>query len=242
MYGWRARVGLIIPSLNVTIEPEFAWMAPEGVSFHTTRVLLERGTPDQLERMAGEAEGAARLLATAGVDLIVYACTSGSLIKGLGWDLEIIRSIESATGIPAFTTSTAVIEAFKFMEVSGVSVGTPYIDEVNRIEKEFFEAHGIKVPYIEGLGYTKGEQLHAEPPETAYRLGKKVNRPEADSVFLSCTDFKTIEIIAPLERDLGKPVMSSNTVTMWAVLRRLGIRDEIGDYGELLRRVPCHGT
>lgn len=235
MYGWRAKVGLIIPSLNITMEPEFSWMAPDGVSFHATRVLLERGTPEQLEKMAGEAEGAARLLATAGVDLIVYGCTSGSLIKGLGWDRQIIQTIESATGIPAFTTSTAVIEAFQFMEVSRVSVGTPYIDEVNRIEREFFEGHGVKVVHIEGLGYTRGEELHAEPPETAYRLGKKVDRPEADCVFLSCTDFKTIEIIGTLERDLKKPVMSSNTVTMWAVLKRLGIRDEIGDYGKLLR-------
>lgn len=237
MYGWRARIGLIIPSLNVTMEPEFNAMAPAGVSIHATRLLLERGTAEQLEKMAGDTEKAALLLKTADVDIIVYGCTSGSLIRGTGWDREIIAAIENVAGIPATTTSTAVIEAFHELGVKSVAVGTPYITEVNEREKKFFEDHGVRVVHIEGLNYTRGEELHREPSATAYLLGKRVNRPDADCVFISCTDFKTLEVIGLLERDLRKPVVSSNTATMWSALQKLGLRDALEGYGEIMRRL-----
>ncbi|MEW5921375.1 MAG: maleate cis-trans isomerase [Bacillota bacterium] len=237
MYGWRKRIGLIIPSLNVTIEPEFNRLLAPGLSVHVTRTLLEEGSPENLGKMADDCVAAAKLLATAHVDIIVYACTSGSLIKGVGWDREIIRNIEAETGIIATTTSTAVIEAFQELGVKKVAVATPYIDEVNRIEKEFFEGHGVDVVNIEGLGFTKGEQLHAIPIGTAYSFGKKVDRPEADCVFISCTDFRAIEEIDSLEQDLGKPVMCSNTATFWSTLKETGVRHVYRQYGEILRRL-----
>ena len=237
MYGWRGKIGLIIPSLNCTMEAELNKMVPQGVAVFATRLLLERGLPDELERMAADTDKAAHLLETADVAGILYGCTSGSLIKGVGWDLEIIRRIEEKTGIPTTTTSTAVIGAFKELKVSSAAVATPYVDSVNRIEKDFFEAHGVNVVNIEGLGYTKGEELHKESPESAYAFAKKVDRKEADCLFISCTDFAAVEAINFLERDLGKPVMSSNTVSLWAMLKKMGIKERIDGYGEILRRL-----
>jgi maleate isomerase len=237
MYGWRGKIGIIIPSLNCTMEPELNKMVPNGVAVFATRLLLEKGIPDQLERMAADTEKAADLLKTADVTGILYGCTSGSLIKGVGWDLEIIRRIEERTGIRTTTTSTAVIEAFKELNVKCAAVATPYIDSVNQIEKDFFEAHGVKVVNIEGLGYTTGGELHKESSETAYIFAKKADRKEADCLFISCTDFAAIEALDILERDLGKPVMSSNTVSLWAILKKMGIKERIDGYGEILRRL-----
>ncbi len=237
MYGWRAKIGIIIPSLNNTMEPELNRMAPRGVAVYCTRLLLEKGLPENLEKLAHDTEKAADLLKTADVTGILYGCTSGSLIKGVGWDQEIIRRIESRTGIPATTTSTAVIEAFKELRVKSVAVATPYVDEVNRIEKDFFEAHGVKVVNIQGLGYTTGAELHKESPETAYLFARKVDRKEADCLFISCTDFAAIEVLNVLEQDLGKPAMSSNTVSLWAILKKLGIKERIDSYGEILRHL-----
>mgnify|MGYP005844769317 CR=1 FL=1 len=237
MYGWRARIGLIIPSLNVTIEPELNAMAPEGVSIHVTRLLLEKGTADELHKMASDVEKAGTLLSTATVDIIVYACTTGSLLGGKGWEMDIIKRIEHKTDTQAMTTAGAVIEALKELNITRVAVATPYIDELNNREKRFIEEHGIGVVRIEGLGFTKGEELHNLSPEVAYSLGRKVDRDEAQAVFLSSTDLKTIGIIEALEKDIGKPVVSSNTATLWAALRRLEIKEPIEGYGELLRRV-----
>lgn len=237
MYGWRGKVGIIIPSLNNTMEPEFNKMAPRGVAVYATRLLLERGLPDDLGKMATDTEKAADLLKTADVTGIVYGCTSGSLIKGVGWDLEIIRRIEERTGVLTTTTSTAVVEALKELKVKSVAVATPYIEEVNKLEKDFIEAHGVKVVNIQGLGYTKGEELHKESPETAYIFAKKVSRPEADCLFISCTDFASIEILNLLEQDLGKPAFSSNTASLWAILKKMSIKERIDEYGEILRRL-----
>ncbi len=232
MYGTRARIGLIIPSPNTVIEPEFNAMKPEGVSVHSTRLLLTSGTEEGLSRMAGGTEKAAQLLSTAMVDIIAYACTTGSLVKNLGWDQVLIRRIEETTNIPAMTTSTAVIRAFKELGVSKIAVASPYSQELNRLEKDFFEANGIKVVNMVGLDL-HGEKLGSAPPEMTYKLACEVNVPEAQAVFISCTGFKSITIIEQLEEELHKYVFSSNTATIWDVLKRLKIDHPIKGYGTL---------
>lgn len=235
MYGTRARIGLIIPSLNTVMEPEFNAMKPEGVSIHATRLLYKLGSGTEgWEAMATSGiEEAAELLATAGVSIIAYGCTLGSLIKGVGWDQELIARIEKATGIPATTTSTAVIEAFKELGVGKVAVASPYNEEQNQLETDFFRAHGIKVVSMKGLDI-HSEVFYAEPPETVYNLAHEVDTPEADAVFITCTNFKSITLIEKLEAELQKYVLSSNTATMWHVLKKLNIRDAIEGYGKLL--------
>jgi maleate isomerase len=237
MYGWRGKIGLIIPSLNNTMEPEFNQMVPNGVAVYATRVFFDEGVPEQMTKMAVEVEKAADLLKTADMTGIVYGCTTGSLINGIGSDLKIISKIKKISSVPATTAATAVIEAFKELKVKTVAVATPYIDDVNRVEKKFFEAHGIRVINIQGLNYTSGKELHRESPETAYIFAKQADHPKADCIFISCTDFATIRVLNLLEQDLGKPVISSNTASLWAILRKMGIKDQIEEYGEILRHL-----
>ena len=115
-----------------------------------------------------------------------------------------------------------------------VAVATPYIDEVNEKEREFLEANGFQVVNIKGLQIEENLEIGRQPPEVAYRLAKDVDRPEAEAVFISCTNFRTIEVIAALEADLGKPVLSSNTATLWASLKSLRIREKLLGLGSLL--------
>ena len=233
MYGWRAKTGVILPSLNVTMEPELYKMAPEGVSFHFTRMILTEGTKEGLELMHKDVEPCARLLMTAEVDLILFGCTSGSLIGGAGWDTKIIGQIEGISGIKAITTSTAVVEALKTLNARNVTIGTPYIDQVNQLEKQFLEDSGFTVTDIVGLGYTTGAQLHKENAESAYRFVKGLKLEGADCVFLSCTDFHSLDTIKYLEKDIGLPVVTSNSASMWAVLKHLGINAHLEQYGKI---------
>ncbi|RLG43045.1 MAG: hypothetical protein DRN78_02500 [Thermoproteota archaeon] len=120
------------------------------------------------------------------------------------------------------------------LSVEKVAVATPYIDEVNEKEREFLEANGFQVVNIKGLQIEENLEIGRQPPEVAYRLAKDVDRPEAEAVFISCTNFRTIEVIAALEADLGKPVLSSNTATLWASLKSLRIREKLLGLGSLL--------
>jgi maleate isomerase len=217
-YSNTYRIGLIVPSLNVTIEPEFNAYAPPDVSVHATRLLLPKGDKEHLAQMAADTEPACDLLSTAKVSVIAYACTTGSLINGIEWENNLAKRMESRVRVPAVTTASAVISALKILGLSKVAVGTPYIDEVNAAEKKFLEESDIAVTQIRGLGYVDGEALHREPPETALKLAQSVDSNEAEGIFLSCTDLKTFTMIEKIEKSLGKPVVSSNSATLWKCL------------------------
>ncbi|BEP17860.1 aspartate/glutamate racemase family protein [Pyrofollis japonicus] len=235
MYGWRARIGLIVPSSNTTMEPEMWRLVPSGVSIHTARVKLEKVTVEELLAMEKEASYAARLLATADVDLIVYGCTTGSLVGGPGYDEKITKSLEEASGKPAIATATAVVEALRFLDAKRVALATPYIDEVNEKEVRFLEHHGFEVVDLKAFRIEKNTDIGKTPPEKVYRLARSLDTSRADAVFISCTNLRTIEVIDPLETDLGLPVISSNTATAWLALRRLGIKEAGFPAGRLLK-------
>ena len=245
MYGWKGRIGLLIPSRNTTMEPEFNRMAPDGVSTHAERMVLKEGSPAALMQMEREVYRAASMITAVNPDVIVVGCTSGTFIKGLGYDQRLIRKVTSLTKAKAITTSTAVIEALKLLKVTKVAVATPYTDEVNEREKKFIEAHGIRVTRIKGLGYSKSVKVYplaSNPvsgiglldPSVAYKLAMDVDAQDADGIFISCTNFRTVEIIEALEKNAGKPVVTSNQATMAMALRTMGIKEKIIGFGSIL--------
>lgn len=234
MYGWRGRIGLIIPSSNTTMEPEFWRMAPEGVSIHAARMRLSTVTVDELVEMEEDAVRAAQLLATAHVDILVYGCTTGSLVKGPGHDRKIAEKLARATGVKAITTATAVLEALEELGARRIALATPYIEEINRKEVEFLESQGYKVVDLKYLGIRENTEIGKQTPRTAYRLARSLDTGRADVVFISCTNFRSIEVVGLLEKDLGLPVFSSNTATMWLTLREMGLREPLRGYGKLL--------
>jgi len=235
MYGWRSRVGLLVPSSNTTMEPEFYKMAPEGVSVHTARMKLVNVTERDLLEMEKQAVSAAEKLKDAAVDLILYGCTSGSLIKGKDYDVRIAGELERQVGVKSITTSTAVLKALEELDVSKLSVATPYVDDINEKEKRFLEENGFEVAKIEGLGLESNVEIGRRDPWVAYRLARKVYTSGVDAIFISCTNFRTVEVIDPLERDLGVPVVTSNQASMWFALRSLGVKGRYDQYGELMR-------
>jgi len=234
MYGWRGRIGLIIPSSNTTMEPELYRIAPPGVSIHISRIPLKDVTRDSLLEMERHTLKAAMELSDANVDLVLYGCTSGSLIGGPGFDRMISSKISETIKRPAVTTATAVIEALETIGAKRIVVATPYIDEVNEEERRFLESHGIRVMRIMGLGIKNNLDIGRVTPEEVYRFARSLYSEGADALFISCTNLRTIEIIEPLERDLGIPVVTSNQASLWSALRRLGVRDRIHGYGRLL--------
>lgn len=223
MNGWRGRLGLIVPSSNTTNEPEFYRTLPDGVSLHTARMRLEDADADNLTRMADEVERCVELLSTAGVDVIAYGCTTGSLVKGPGYDEEIESRIREAAGVPGVATAAAIKRAFDALGLESLAITTPYIEDLNRREVEFLDAAGYDVHDITGLGIKPNLEIGRQRPETAYREAQRLEHEDADGIFVSCTNYRTFEVIDSLERDLDKPVVTSNQATLWNALRLLGV-------------------
>jgi maleate isomerase len=238
MYGRRGRIGLITLASDSSVLPEYARVMPDGVAVYAAPIVLPRGEVNAAalaEMLEGDQlERAAELLIWTDVDLIVFACTTGSLVHGIGWDREVAARIAGASGRAATTTTTAVLGALRALGATSLAVATPYIEELNAIERQFLEESGFGVASIAGLGCATDAEIGQLEPEDAVSLVERVNTPEADAVFISCTNFHCLPAIASLERQLVKPVVTSNLAGAWAALRQIGVADAIPGYGRLL--------
>ncbi len=238
MYGRRGRIGLITLASDSSVLPEYTRVMPDGVAVYAAPIVLPRGEVNATalaEMLASDQlEHAAALLVWVGVDVIVFACTTGSLVHGVGWDREVAGRIELASGRPATTTTTTVLAALRAVGATSLAVATPYVEELNAIERQFLEASGFAVAGISGLGCATDAEIGRLNPADAISLVERVDTPEADAVFISCTNFHCLPAIASLERQLGKPVVTSNLAGAWAALRQIGIDDAISGYGQLL--------
>jgi len=229
----RRKLGVLVPSSNVTMEYEMPMMAPPGVSFHFSRIPQTEDTEEQLAAMIDYIPEKSELLAHARVDAIAFGCTSGSFVKGIGYDKKVIKAIRDSTGIIASTTTTAVIEALKITGLKRLSVGAPYLDPIMDKLKDFLENNGFEIVKMKGLNMMCGEgDLSLD---VTYNLIREIDHPNADGIFISCTDFKTVELLDILESDFGKKVISSNQATMWKLLRLSGMKTRISGFGSLLR-------
>ena len=230
-----SRIGLLVPSSNTTVEPEFYRALPPGVTLHVARLFLTQIAPEAILSLVQDLETQSRGLASADVDVIVLGATAPSFLKGLGYDRELIARIEAATGKRATTTSTALIAALRHLGVSRVVLGAAYDDKVNAIAQAFLEANGIEVLAAQGLGMVDNLAVGRLGSDSAYELARRIDRPDAEAIVLACTNWKTMDAIERLERELGKPVISTTQASLWAALRMIGRIEGVAGYGRLLR-------
>jgi maleate isomerase len=234
MYNWRGRIGMLLPSTNSVAEPQIQGMLPDGVTFHTTRLKLKGSREADIMGMIAGVEDGAKLLADASPDLIVFHCTAASMFK-TGLDDEIIGRIERATGLPATSTSKAVLDALRTLGARRIALTTPYIQETNAREVAFLESHQITVLSETGMGIAgDGLQMAAVEPGTWYRRVTAQQDSAADAYFISCTAIRSAEVIEPLERDLERPVVTSNQAMVWHTLKTVGVRERRPGYGRLM--------
>ena len=235
-FGWRARLGLVHPSRGWTPDHEWPRMLPRGVSFLITRMPLKATTPEELLKMGEHAVEAAQLLASASVDLICYGCTVETVLQGIEYDKRLTEELQEATGIPAKTMAGGVVEALRELGARKLAIVTPYIEEINKREKVFMESIGFEVVYEKGLGISDTIEIAKVPLADVYKLGREAiaKAPDADILFISCGNLRTIEVLSVLESDTGKPAISSNQALLWAALRAVGVNDPIYGYGSLL--------
>jgi maleate cis-trans isomerase len=232
----KRRIGLILPSVNIRMEPEFYRCAAlKDFNFYSTRVLLDDTTEETLKAMERDLDHAAKMLATVFPEVVVYACTSGSFISGVKGNSHIIETIKEHCHCPVVTASQAMINSMKELGVRTITLVTPYTDDINEKEKEFFENNGIRVTSMNGLQIVEAETLRTQSVESITDLVMRTDVPESEAIFISCTNVEGLYIAEDLEQKLGKPVVSSNIACLWALLKILGCTDAIQGHGVLLR-------
>lgn len=234
----KHRIGLLVPSSNSTQEPELVQMLPESVSLHVARLSLSRIDPDSTVSIVAELEKESRKLGDAAVDIVVLAATAPSTRLGKGYDAQLIRRMEEASGKPATTAATAMLDAFAVLGVRRVALAAAWSETTNKWVAAFLESHGIEVPSQVAMGVVDNTEVGRLHPDTAFEHGRNADCEAADAVFLACGNWWTASIVEPLERAVGKPVLTTNNMTLWHALKKIGVREGVTGFGRLLRDMP----
>lgn len=232
MASWERKLGLIVPSWNTVMEYEVQRMAAGAMSVHAMRIPHTADTEEKLLWLGTQAPEAAKLLAHAKVDVICYGCAAGGFLKGPIEDQALGARIEKETGIPVAVSSAAVAEALRTLGATRVSLASPYAPWLNERLRQYLTAAGFEVMAMQGLDTQNHSAVTTERIEA---LITEVDRPDAQAIFVSCSNFPTLGIIESMERKLGKPIVASNQASMWKMLRLLGDRRALPGAGRLFR-------
>jgi maleate cis-trans isomerase len=217
----RARMGLIIPSVNTYSEPQFNHFAPKGLGIHVARARVAGEWKRPLPEMKEDIAGAAKLLSDAHPDVIVFHCTDTSMTQGPQGEGKILDIVKDATGIDAMATSRLVLDALQTLGMKKVVLLTPY--KSNKAVIDYLTAAGVEVVADVALKL-EASNFGSVTPQDWARLAKENDRPDADGIFLSCTNTRQIEAIADIETMLGKPVVNSNQAVLWGAVKRLAAK------------------
>ncbi len=229
----RAKIGFVLLSSEQTIESDMMRWAPEGVGIHFTRAV----NPDQITaaNLAGMldslAPAAAVLAPNANLDVICYACTSGSVVMG-----EDAVCAALTEGYPSAIPTTLISGVFAALEHIGarkIVVGTPYLDEVNQIEYDYMTERGVEILDLQGLNITNDSDMARVAPSYLRDFAISLDRPDADAIFISCGALRTMDVIEEIEAVVNKPCITSNQAMLWHCLRLAGITDNIDGAGRL---------
>ena len=216
---WQTGVGVIAP-YDFALDRELWRWTPDDVSLHITRLPYVHVpvTVDQAAALsqAEQVDPAVRALLAPEPLALGYACASGSFVHGAAGEDALHRTMLEAGAPHATTTSGALVKALDAMDLGRIAVVTPYVDSVTDRLLAYLGEHGVEVTSSVGLGLLSHiwQVTYAEVSDAVHA----VDHPDAEAVYISCTNVLTYDIIAPLERELGKPVLAANQVTMWALL------------------------
>ncbi|KKD03302.1 decarboxylase [Streptomyces sp. WM6386] len=196
--------------------------------------------PDALRRMGSAERLAAGVeeLRMAGADSVVWACTSGSFVYGWEGAHEQVRGLARTAGLPASSTSFAFVHAARELGARRVAVGATYPDDVAALFAEFLRAGGLEVTGVKGSGIITAAEVGTWGEKEVFALARSADTPDADVILLPDTALHTAAHLLALEKELGKPVLTANQVSVWEGLRLADRRVNAPSLGSLFTREP----
>jgi arylmalonate decarboxylase len=232
----RPLLGLIAPPKDYPVPPEALALYGSQIRFTVYGLGLPTMTPAGYDSVIDKIVPAAVQQGKSGANAISIFGTSLTFYKGAAFNQKLIDDVHKATGLPTTSMSTAIVEGLKAVNGKRIAVATAYNDEVNRRLHTFLEESGFQVLALKGLGL----ESIADPAKVTQAKLQQFSEdvfktaPKADALFVSCGGLRTLEIVAPLERDCRVPVVSSTPHALWAGMRILGLHVKAPAYGRLL--------
>jgi maleate isomerase len=238
--GWRRKFGVVTPSTNTIVEPEFHAMAPRGVTNHTSRFLIPNmalNSDEDFERLVVEIkatlDGAVDGLTPAGVDHIIIGISAESFWDGADGAQVLQERLEARAGCTITLGSAAARGALDTVGAKRLGVVTPYWPVADERVRSYFGECGFEIVALKGLKANSPVNIAEQSEDTLRRALAEVNSPEVDTIIQVGTNLGMARLAGEAERWLGKPVIAINTALYWHALRQNGIHDKIPGWGRL---------
>ncbi len=240
--GWRKKFGVIVPSTNTIVEPDFYRMTVPGVTPHTSRIHIrdqnlssDEAFEQLLQQIRVEIEFAVQRVITAEPDYMVMGMSAETFWDGVEGNRKFAKMISDwAGGLGVATGAAACERALNLFGAKKIGVVTPYQPVGDKNVIRFFNDIGFEVTALKGLRCPTAIAI-ANVSENELRQALIEVNKDADVLVQVGTNLSMVGLADEAERWLGKPVIAINAATWWMSLRDNGIEDKVYGCGRLLR-------
>ena len=239
--GWRGHLGKISPApVPGRFVREFYEAVPEGIDITVASLLVQKVAKKDMDEMMSMVGRTAEVLAEKGVHAIYLGGVPPIVMKHPGYDLEVVEELRKASGLPASTDMTGVMDAFRALGLKRLVMSTPFEGWVNDLIKKYVAPAGFDIVHMGGIPLASGSERKALPAHVEYTFTREVFRQcseEVDGIYIPCPGWGTIHNIARMEQDLGKPVVTWFNAMIWWFLTTTGVKAPIRGFGTLLESI-----
>ncbi len=241
--GWRRKFGVVAPSTNTSVQPEYDDMRPRGVTNHFARITI----PDtavrsdaeflaMMENIRGATESAIDSVMTCSPDYVIMGMSAETFWDGAEGADVLHKRMEQRAGVRVALGSHAVLAALRCYgdDIQRISVITPYMPVGDAMVRKFFTDNDFEIVNLEGLKCASPMLIAHESPARLRQAIRTVDSADVQAVVQVGTNLACAAVAAEAERWLDKPVIAINTATYWYALRQNGINDRLDRFGSLL--------
>lgn len=235
MAHWKVRIGYLSPSV-FEFPSDWSRILPSGFSLVTTGLNVRAHTSEEFDKAIQDLESALSVFVAEEVDVVLVAGITLATQRGYQAERDTILSLSKQMGIPMTSAMSANVEALKHLGGKKILIATAYLEKINQSLKRYFEDGGLEVLGIQGLEVSRPVDQAKLPEDASYHVARKLfeKNPEADAVLVHGR-WRSIDYVETLEREIGRPVISSVAASLWWVLKTLGIKLSLDGYGQILR-------
>ncbi len=234
--GWRKKFGVLLPSSNTIVEPDFYSMAVPGVTVHGCRIWIDqRGDGHEPRTYSDQAQPAVERLLTSEPDALIMGISGPTFRGGVEGNRRWKEQIRDYSGgMDIANNAEACQRALKMLEISRIGVLTPYQSSASADVIRFFEESGFEVVSHRDLECPNPLAIAQVGEDQCRKALMEINNDSVQAIVQAGTNLNFLRLAAEAERWLGKPVLASNAVTWWMALRDNDIQDRIFGFGRIL--------
>jgi len=235
MFGWRARIGYISPTVMEVLPYEFYQFAPPGVGLVGVTCNIDDWRPEEFEKGLAQVKEAAAYLGSRKVDFVVHGGGPLVVARGAGYEEVIVREIEQSAGVPATTGVRSGMEALRAVEARKIVIASPYPAAHDAALSDYLKTFGFDVLRAQGTNMPF-KDIQKQSPEDIYRFALQVmaSEPECDTVYLPCPQWQAAQAVRAIEEDTGKTAVAYTHANFYVGMRALNMRTPIEGHGRLL--------